>query len=129
MHRLWILGVLSGLTLVGCGSKLSGVYEGNQPQPDAPENIRAAIAYIKLELKPSGRFIFRRLGMPWEGDWRQEDGKLKLTVDQALGREVTPGSPLTPAKIELTVKEDGTLVLSDSFVDPGQVVVMKRVTK
>jgi hypothetical protein len=67
------------------------------------------------------------MGMPWEGEWRQQDGKIKLRIDEALGKAVAPGSPLTPDKIELTPLRDGSMKLSDTFIDEGASVVLKRV--
>jgi hypothetical protein len=127
MRRLWILGALLGLLAGGCGSKYAGHYEGSQPQPNAPENMQSTVGAIKLELKENGRFVYQRLSMPWEGEWAQEDGNIKLKIDSALNRPVETGSALTPKDVVLTPLKDGSLSLKDSFTGPSESVVLKPI--
>lgn len=129
MKRLWILCLVLGFALPGCGSKYAGYYVGKQPQPNAPQEMRATVSRITLELKGNGRFIYQRVSMPYEGDWATEGGKIKLQIDSALGKAVIPGSGFTPTDIVLTPQEDGSLRVEDSFIGRDEVVILNRAAK
>lgn len=130
MRRLWILGGVLGLSLLGCGpSKFVGFYEGRQPQPNAPEPLGPMVAVIKLDLKPAGQFMFTRMSMPWEGEWQERDGKIYMKIDSALGKPSMPGSDLTDKEIVLVPQPDGSLKLEDPYVAPDEVVLLKKVAK
>lgn len=117
--RLWILGTLAGLTLVaGCGSSHLGTYEGYQDFKEAPANMKSA-GNIKVVLHSTGRFLFLRASMPWEGDWSESDGRILLKVDSAMNMPAAPkGAILLPQK-------DGSLLLKDEYT-PESGIVLKR---
>ena len=112
--------------MAGCSSKYAGTYEGRQPQPGAPANMAGTLEKIQLVLKPTGQFVYIRMGFPWEGEWSEEGGRIKLIVDSAMNKEASPLSSLGPGIPILEPREDGTLVVHDAFTKGGEGVVLTK---
>lgn len=129
IRRLWILGALFGPAfLAGCSSKHVGVYEGNQPSPGAPAAFAGTVEKIHLELQSTGHFVYVRMGFPWEGEWAEENGRIKLIIDAAMNKQADPLGPLGPRVPILEPKSDGTLIVHDAFT-PTEGVVLKKMPK
>lgn len=84
------------------------------------------IAKIQLVLKPTGQFVYIRMGFPWEGEWSEEGGRIKLIVGSAMNKEASPLSSLGPGIPIVEPKEDGTLVVHDAFTKGGEGVVLTK---
>lgn len=81
---------------------------------------------IQLVLKPTGQFVYIRMGFPWEGEWSEEGGRIKLIVDSAMNKEASPLSTLGPGIPILEPKEDGSLIVHDAFTKDGPGVVLTK---
>ncbi len=138
MFRLWNwkapfgppagLGLIAALICAGCSSKYAGIYEGRDPRPDAPANMAETIAKIRLELRASGHFVYIRMGFPWEGEWSEDSGRVKLIIDSAMNKDANPLAGAGPRVPILEPQEDGSMIVHDEFTG-SKGVVLKRVGK
>jgi hypothetical protein len=116
-----VLFVLLSIGISGCGGPgfdFTGTWRGERQVENAPPHIAGAIGKVELEMMPNGRFRLTHLSLPTEGRYRIEDGVALLTVEQALGKPVIPGSPESQLhqEIRLVPQDDGSLLMSD----PGE---------
>ena len=130
---LGLIGLISLIALarISCSSNsfnFEGKWSGKRslPNNEKGENpILNTIAKVDLDLKSNGRFTLLEGGIPKEGTYRTEGKKAFLKVDTFMDRPIEDQGKLAVdmnKEIELTAKEDGSLLFTDpAGLDPQSV--------
>lgn len=132
MARIISLTLLLTLALAACApdaSRWIGTWEGEIPgfvQSDKDDAIANTLRNVKLEIISGSKFELVESGVDMDGMVSLKGDTATLTIVNRFGRGVEKPEA-AENQIELTLKEDGTMIYSPGGVWSSNPVVLEKV--
>lgn len=103
-----------------------------QPRPGEDVAVLNTLAKVSLRIGSDHRFELFQAGVPFEGTFREWNGRAFLTIDRYMDRPLPSDGPLSrlgEKEIELKPNKDGTLRLYDPAAFDKTAITLHRKPK